>query len=67
MIRINFKKYSKMKQGYEIRQRGIDPFTTIWIFNFHQLIDMVQWDDTQHVIDNEYLVAIFKIKPKTVK
>ena len=54
-----------MKAGYEINQRGIDVFSTIWVFNFTQLVDMVQWDDTPHVVDNPYLVAVFKIKPKT--
>ena len=54
-----------MKAEYEISQRGIDVFSTIWVFNFTQLVDMVQWDDTPHVVDNPYLVAVFKIKLKT--
>jgi len=54
-----------MEVGYKVNQRGIDIFSTIWVFNFSGLVDMVQWDDTPHVVDNPYLVAVFKIKPKT--
>ncbi len=50
-----------------ITYRGIYPFTTIWFFNFSSYT-FVRWDDTEHCKaisgNNEYLIAIFKIKWK---
>ncbi len=59
-----------MKAGYTVRYRGVDYPSTIWVFNWEKdnqiEVDNVRWDDTKHTeFDNPFLVAIFKIKPKT--
>lgn len=57
-----------MEAGYTISERGLDNFSTIWVFNFPNSneVDTVKWDGTDHVdkLTDPYLVAIFKIKPK---
>lgn len=52
----------------EVIYMGIDPFTTIWFFGFFSPT-FIKWDDTVHCpkaggYDNEFLIAIFKIKWK---